>query len=139
LPALPEDLRATAIPGRSRGGRAREAWTGEALAPAGGIRSSIGDMARLALALLDGTAPGTGALDPVRNFTGRAVRIGAGWITIEVTGRPVTWHNGGTGGFRTWMGLDRAAGTAVVVLSATAIPVDRHGFAMLAELGEAGQ
>jgi CubicO group peptidase (beta-lactamase class C family) len=135
-PSERADLRETAISGRDRRGRTVDAWTGEALAPAGGIRSSIGDAARLAQALLDGSAPGRSALDPVRNFTGPAVRIGAGWITIEVKGRQVTWHNGGTGGFRTWMGLDRAAGTAVVLLSATAISVDRHGQAMLLELGE---
>ena len=35
------------------------------LAPAGGIRASITDMARLAQALLDGSAPGLAALDPV--------------------------------------------------------------------------
>jgi CubicO group peptidase (beta-lactamase class C family) len=135
-PSGPAELRAGAIPGRSAGGRPREAWTGEAVAPAGGIRSSIGDMAKLAQALLDGSAPGRAALDPVRNFTGPAVKVGAGWFTVEVQGRVITWHNGGTGGFRAWMGLDRTAGTAVVVLSATAISVDRHGMAMLRELGE---
>jgi CubicO group peptidase (beta-lactamase class C family) len=135
-PATPADLRATAVTGRNARGRARDAWTGEALAPAGGIRSAIGDMARLAQALLDGSAPGCSALDPVRNFTGRAVRIGAAWITLEVKGRTITWHNGGTGGFRTWMGLDRDAGTAVVLLSAAAVSVDRHGFGMLRDLGE---
>lgn len=135
-PATPADMRCTAIAGRNARGRAREAWTGEALAPAGGIRSAIGDMARLAQALLDGSAPGCSALYPVRNFTGRAVRIGAAWITLEVKGGMITWHNGGTGGFRTWMGLDRDAGTAVVLLSATAVSVDRHGFGMLRELGE---
>ncbi|MFC0678512.1 serine hydrolase domain-containing protein [Lysobacter korlensis] len=135
-PSRPADLRPAAILGRDRRGRAAEAWTGEALAPAGGIRSSIADAAGLARALLDGSAPGTAALDPVRNYTGPAVRIGAGWITLETRGRQITWHNGGTGGFRTWIGLDRAAATAVVLLSATAVSVDRHGMAMLRELGE---
>jgi CubicO group peptidase (beta-lactamase class C family) len=135
-PSTTAELRSTAVTGRNARGRMREAWTGEAVAPAGGIRSSVSDMARLAQALLDGSAPGCAALDPVQNFTGRAVRIGAGWVTLQVQGREVTWHNGGTGGFRTWMGLDRKAGTAVVLLSATAISVDRHGFAMLRELGE---
>ncbi|WP_354190252.1 hypothetical protein [Arthrobacter sp. UYCu712] len=91
----------------------------------------IGDMARLGQALLDGAAPGTAARDPVAAFAGPAARIGAAWITLEVNGRHVTWHNGATGGFRSWMGLDRAAGTGVVVLSASSGPVDRHGFALL--------
>jgi CubicO group peptidase (beta-lactamase class C family) len=112
-------------------------WTGEALAPAGGIRASISDMARLVRALLDGSAPGLVALDPVANYAGPAARIGAGWMTLDAKGREVTWHNGGTGGFRSWVGLDRKAGTGVVLLTATAAPVDRHGFRLLAELAAA--
>lgn len=131
-PATPADLRPQALLGASRRGRPREAWTGEAIAPAGGIRASIGSMARLTAALLDGTAPGIGALDPVAPL-GSGARIGAAWVTVTVKGRTVTWHNGGTGGFRSWLGLDRRAGTGVVILSAMSSSVDREGFALLAE------
>ncbi|WP_342673948.1 serine hydrolase domain-containing protein [Glycomyces harbinensis] len=129
-PASPGALRSGALIGTDRRGRRREPWTGEALAPAGGIRATIGAMAALTSALLEGTAPGTAALDPVAPF-GIGSRIGAAWITIEPKGHAITWHNGGTGGFRTWTGLDRGAGRGVVVLSATAVPVDRHGFKLL--------
>lgn len=135
VPATPADLRPGALLGRSRRGKVQEAWTGEALGPAGGIRSSLDAAARLVGALLDGSAPGVGALDPVAPL-GRSARIGAAWVTLDMRGRTVTWHNGGTGGFRSWLGLDRAAGTGVVVLSATAASVDRAGFALLAEVGE---
>lgn len=57
--------------------------------------------------------------------------LATGWVTVDVDGRVVTWHNGGTGGFRTWLGLDRAAGTGAVIMSATSASVDRHGFALL--------
>ncbi|MEP7766032.1 serine hydrolase domain-containing protein [Sanguibacter sp. 25GB23B1] len=134
VPYTPDDLRPDALVGTSRSGRVQQAWTGEALAPAGGIRASIEDMARFTLSLLDGSAPGRAALDPVRSFAGPAVRIGAAWITVERRGLHVTWHNGGTGGFRSWLGIDRSAGTGVVVLSATARSVDGAGSAMLAEL-----
>jgi len=134
VPATPAQLRPGALMGRSRSGRARQPWTGEALGPAGGIRASIEDMARLTAALLDGSAPGAAALDPVTGFSGRSVRIGAAWITLDYNGHLVTWHNGGTGGFRTWLGLDRAAGTGVVLMSATSVSVDRHGFTLLAQL-----
>lgn len=132
LPATVEQLRPSALLGRSSRGKPREPWTGEALGPAGGIRASIQDMARLAVALLDGSAPGIAALDPVAPFGG-GTRIGAGWIITEVDGRSITWHNGGSGGFRSWLGLDRAAGAGAVILSATSASVDRHGFALLAE------
>lgn len=132
-PATPAELRPAALTGRTRFGRIRQPWTGEAVAPAGGIRASIAVLARLTAALLDGSAPGLGALEPATTFAGRAVRIGAGWVVLERQGRVVTWHNGATGGFRSWLGVDRAAGTGVVVLTATAASVDRHGFTLLAE------
>ncbi len=129
-PATAKDLRPTAVAG-SRRGRPMQPWVGGAIAPAGGWRSSIADMARLAAALLDGSAPGVAALDPVADLAGPAVRIGAAWVTVHRGGRQITWHNGGTGGFRSWIGLDRDAGNAVVLLSATAASVDRHGFTLL--------
>jgi CubicO group peptidase (beta-lactamase class C family) len=131
-PATADQLGPKALIGRSRRGRSQQPWTGGALGPAGGIRASIEDMARLTQALLDGSASGMSALDPVAPL-GKRARIGAAWIIIEVDGRSITWHNGGTGGFWSCLGLDRAAGVGVVVLSATAASVDRHGFALLAE------
>jgi len=125
------DLRADAIHGQTRSGRRREPWTGEGLGPAGGIRSSIGDMAVLVGALLDGSAPGIAALEPVERFAGPAVQIGAAWMVLSRKGRTITWHNGQTGGFASWLGLDRAAGVGVVILTATSASVDRHGFELL--------
>ncbi|MEU2659718.1 serine hydrolase domain-containing protein [Streptomyces sp. NPDC007325] len=130
LPADPSELRPSALAGTSRRGRPREPWTGEALGPAGGIRADIGSMARFTAALLDGTAPGTAALHPVAPFTG-GTRIGAAWITLRLRKLSVTLHNGGTGGFRSWVGLDRDSGTGVVVLAAASASVDRAGFALL--------
>lgn len=135
VPEAADQLRPGALTGRSRRGRPMQPWTGAALGPAGGIRASVTSMARLTAAILDGRAPGRAALDPVAPF-GAGARIGAAWITTEVKGRPITWHNGGTGGFRSWLGLDRSAGTGVVVLSATSAPVDRPGFTLLATYGE---
>lgn len=135
-PTTVEELRPTALAGRSRRGRPRSPWTGAAIAPAGGLRASINDMARLTQALLDGTAPGLAALDPVAPFSGRGVSIGAAWITLTHQNHQITWHNGGTGGFRSWIGLDRQQGTGVVLLSATSASVDPHGFRMLNELND---
>lgn len=135
VPARAEQLRDDALVGRSRGGRTQQPWTGEAFGPAGGIRSTIGDMARLTAALLDESAPGVTALDPVAEL-GRGARIGAAWITLEFGGRAITWHNGRTGGFSSWLGVDREAGTGVVLLSATSASIDRHGFSLLAEHGK---
>ncbi|CAM3096876.1 CubicO group peptidase (beta-lactamase class C family) [Williamsia muralis] len=132
-PYTPAELTSDAVVGRSRFGRVQQPWTGEAIAPAGGVRASIADMGRLVCALLDESSPGMAALDPVAKLMGPA-RIGAGWMTLDVKGRKITWHNGATGGFASWIGVDRAAGTGLVILSATAASVDKHGFALLREL-----
>ncbi|MEJ1177968.1 MULTISPECIES: serine hydrolase domain-containing protein [unclassified Pseudarthrobacter] len=134
VPATESELGPQALTGTNRKGRRQDPWLGEALGPAGGIRSTITDMAALARALLDGSAPGLGALEPVATFAGPAARIGAAWMTLEAKGRTVTWHNGGTGGFSSWIGLDREAGSAAVLLSATTGSMDRHGFRILAQL-----
>lgn len=141
VPAADDELRPQALEGQSRSGRPRPPWLGEALGPAGGIRASIADLGTLVAALLDGSAPGIDALDPVAPLSGKA-HIGAGWITIAIDGHPITWHNGGTGGFRSWAGLDRRTGTGIAVLSATHRNVDPAGFALLGQLsgtiGEVG-
>ena len=54
-------------------------------------------------------------------------RIGYAWIT---TGG-VTWHNGQTGGYSSWVGFDREADRAVVVLNATSVSVDELAFALM--------
>jgi CubicO group peptidase (beta-lactamase class C family) len=130
VPATANEIRADAVAGTTRRGRAREPWTGEAVGPAGGIRSTISDMARLTTALLDGSAPGLDALTPVTPF-GPLVQIGAAWITSNTKGRAITWHNGATGGFVAWLGVDRAAGVGAVVLSSGTSSVDRAGFALV--------
>ncbi len=131
VPAAPEELRPGAVDGHSKRGRAMQPWTGAALGPAGGIRSSIRDLGTLVAALLDGTAPGLGALEPAAPMGGRA-HIGAGWVILGADREhPVVWHNGGTGGFRSWLGLDRVSGAGVAVVTATSASVDRHGFALL--------
>ena len=134
-PVSPAQLRPTAVAGSTRRGRPAQPWTGEGLSPAGGVRSSVADLGRLVATLLDGTAPGVGALDRVYDVAGHA-GIGAAWMTLDARHRSITWHNGRTGGFSCWVGLDRSAGTGVAVVAASARSVDRPGFSMLAQLGQ---
>lgn len=85
--------------GTSRSGREQSPWLSAGFAPAGaGVWSTTRDLARLARGVLDGDAPGASAIETRRDFTD-GDRIGLGWITSDVNGRTITWHNGGTGGF----------------------------------------
>jgi hypothetical protein len=56
--------------------------------------------------------------------------IGLGWIIMLAHDREIAWHNGGTGGFRSFVGYDPDARTGVVVLS-NAGGVDDIGFHLL--------
>lgn len=132
VPVDASELGPQDVTGRSRLGRHAAAWTGEALGPAGGVRMTIADLGTLAARLADGTAPGVGALDPVTNFMGPRVRIGAAWLTTPTPQGAVTWHNGGTGGFRSWIGIDREAGRAAALVRARTVSADRHGLRLLA-------
>ncbi|MHA7240783.1 serine hydrolase domain-containing protein [Arthrobacter sp. TMS1-12-1] len=131
-PERTEDLGPADLTGIDRFGRPMQPWVGEAIAPAGGVRATVDTMRSFLRSLLDRTSPGISALDPAVEFTPR-VGIGAAWITLEHHGRSITWHNGSTGGFSSWIGLDRAAGTGVVVLTAVHRSVDRQGFRILEE------
>lgn len=136
VPESADQIRSTAVSG-SQSGRPVPSWHGEAIGPAGGVRGSVASMVGLMSALLSGEAPGLSSLDPVAPM-GRGLSIGSGWMVLEAKGRTVTWHNGGTGGFRSWMGMDRAARVGVVVLAATSRSVDRAGMVLLSEFLEQG-
>ena len=139
VPNSPAELLPTALPGHRRR-RTVDPWASEAIAPAGGVRASITAMAGLTRALLDGDAPGVAALEPVADFAGAGVRIGAGWITTDLRGKGLlTWHNGGTGGFRSWLGLRRDLGVGVVVLSASNRSVDGVGLSLLVTRASLGK
>lgn len=117
--------------GYSRSGREQAPWLAEGFAPAGlGYWSSTRDLSRLALAVLEDSARGVGAVEPRWDFDD-GDSIGLGWITSQVNGRTITWHNGGTGGFRSFIGLDREADRAVVLLSNTTAPIDDAAFDLL--------
>ncbi|WP_306366732.1 serine hydrolase [Nocardiopsis sp. CC223A] len=129
LPRTGADLPADATPGHTAKGRTAAPWLAMAYAPAGGVRSTPADMERFARALLDGTAPGTAALEP--RWPSGEDRIGYAWVTTDVDGTEVTWHNGGTGGFTSMLALDREADRAVVVLSNTTTGVEGRAVELL--------
>ncbi|MEV1295645.1 serine hydrolase domain-containing protein [Pseudonocardia sp. NPDC049635] len=114
----------------SNGWRA-PSWWGEGFAPSGAAATTTAtDLARFADAVLAGRAPGAAALEPLAP-AGGTDRIGLAWYVSEIDGRTVTWHNGGTGGHRSLIALDRERGEAVVVLNNTDRWADEQGLALL--------
>ena len=116
--------RDTAPWGTSPSGLPRQPWAMEGFAPAGGVYSTIEDMAKLASALLDGSAPGLPATVAFEGIpTDRANRqSGMFWIIDGSPGAPQTmvWHNGGTGGYSSFMGIVPHRQRAVVILQSVA-------------------
>lgn len=122
--------------GHNRRGRPVGHWDLGALAGAGGLRSTVDDLlAFLRLELGDGppALARAAALTQVVRTRHRGIAIGLAWTRLPLLGteHDVLFHNGGTGGFRSFAAFTPAAHTAVVVLSNSARSVDALGFRIL--------
>lgn len=109
-------------------GRVNEPWNGAGYAPAGlGVTTTADDLVRYATAILDGTAPGLDALGERWPTNMGELRVGLAWMDAG----GITWHNGGTGGTRTMLAIDREAGAAAIVLTNTEHDVTGAGLVLL--------
>jgi CubicO group peptidase (beta-lactamase class C family) len=131
--------------GHTRRGRPVAPFQLPALAGAGALRSTATDMLRFLEANLDpARSPLASQLERTQQPRLRAAKrvdVGLGWLIARPPGKgsPVLWHNGGTGGFRSFAALARETNSAVVVLSNTTRSVDRLGLRLLKALsGPAG-
>jgi CubicO group peptidase (beta-lactamase class C family) len=134
LPVTADGLPDHARTGFTAAGRPADAWTLNAYAPAGGIRSTATDLAAYAQALLSAD-PALGVdparmLDPIGE-AGDDPLIGLAWFTQAPEDGTATWHNGGTGGFASMLALDREAKRGVLVLGNTATSVDAVAMTIL--------
>ena len=106
------------------------------LASAGALRSSANDMLTFLEAFLgyreSPLAPAMKAMLEVRRPAGQT-KIGLGWLIYSIDGREIASHNGGTGGFRSFVGYDAKESIGVVVLSNASTPtgVDDIGLHLL--------
>ena len=125
--------------GHTRSRKATPLWNLNALAGAGALRSTAIDLVRFARAQLD---PGTSEIADAIELThqpqhriNRLAGVRLGWMGLRLHPRfdsvDLIWHNGGTGGFRSWIGFIPAKQAAVVVLSNTARSVDGRAFDLL--------
>jgi len=106
------------------------------LAGAGALRSSANDMLTLLEAFLgykeSPLAPAMNAMFETRCPAGHT-EMGLGWFIYSPDGRQIAVHNGGTGGFRSYVGYEPKTRIGVVVLSnaSTVIGVDDIGIHLL--------
>lgn len=135
---LNPSMKSRLAPGHTASGAVTANWDLPTLAGAGALRSTVNDLLKFLAANLDSTSTPLGRVLATTHFARRDVdgarmRIGLNWHILSVGGRPIAWHNGGTGGYRTFIGFDEAAQRAVVVLSNQSVSPDDIGFHLLNE------
>lgn len=112
-----------------------KAWTWNdqsVITGAGGIVSNAEDMMKYMAAQLNSTSPPATAFALTHQPKAAAgkMKIGYGW---HIRDENIVWHNGGTGGFRSFVGFDKTKKKAIVILSNSTMGVDDLGFHLLNE------
>ena len=131
-----EDDHALVPDGRTQSGLPVQPWVMDAYAPGAAAVSTAGDLAKLASALLNGTAPGMTALEPTTATDQTNTRIGHFWqVSTWESGQTITAHAGQTGGYASYLGLDIPQHKAVIVLSNVANNANDLGIELLADRG----
>ncbi|HKV52727.1 MAG TPA: serine hydrolase [Gemmatimonadaceae bacterium] len=108
--------------GHDEDGRVVENWDIPAMAGAGGIRSTTNDMLEFLAANLH---PEGGALQRALAFAHEErapagnMMIGLNWLSLHAGADTIVWHNGGTGGYRTFIGFEPSRKTGVIVMTNT--------------------
>jgi serine-type D-Ala-D-Ala carboxypeptidase/endopeptidase len=111
-------------------------WSFAALAGAGALRSTANDLLTFLAANMGLQAsPLHSAMDlsqtPRRPTDMDGIQVGLAWLILVDGKQTICWHNGGTGGYCSFIGFDKATKTAIVALANGAQEVDDIGFHFL--------
>ncbi len=136
---LSPDMNQSLAIGHDEGRMPTANWDMSTLAGAGALRSTVNDMLTFVEANLGRPASGLSAAMELTHVARRAagdmdghpLQVGLGWHTLTVDGHDIVWHNGGTGGYRSFIGFDKAQQRGVVVLTNTANDADDIGLHLL--------
>ncbi len=122
-------------PGHDAAGASARNWDLPTLAGAGALRSSANDLLKFLEANLElaptALAPALRLAQQPQRDAGTRMKIGLGWHIAEQHEARVVWHNGGTGGYHSFIGFNPATRRAVVVLANSARSFDDIGFHLL--------
>ena len=115
-------------------------WDFPILYSAGAIKSNISDMSRFLYAHLHNNYFSIILKDCTKKISSDIQgHVGKGWMTETVSSKlmeinPIVWHNGGTGGYSSFMGMLPEDKIGVIILSNKADDnsiIDQLGFALL--------
>ena len=125
-------LKARVAPGHDAEGHVVPNWDLPTLAGAGALRATAQDMLTYLAANLDTAGPFRMARVSRRAAGAATMTIGLAWhILARPAGASIIWHNGGTGGYRSFTGFDPVRKVGVVVLTNANIGADDIGFHLL--------
>ena len=135
---LTPPLRARLAPGHDEAGNVVPNWDLPTLAGAGALRSTASDMLAFLAANVDTSATPIGRAlrqthDPRQATDNPNLKVGLAWHILSRPIGNIVWHNGGTGGYRTFIGFDPVRRIGVVVLSNFNRSVDDLGYHLLDE------
>jgi D-alanyl-D-alanine-carboxypeptidase/D-alanyl-D-alanine-endopeptidase len=130
--AFTDAMRSKRAPGHDNMGNPAKNWDFDVLAGTGAMRSTANDMLRYLKANMgiDPSLPAD-AMKLAQTPLSEAFKtnhIGLAWMTSR-TG--IIWHNGETGGYRSYIGFTADRRHGVVILSNTDMDLDDLGFATL--------
>ena len=129
---LDPEQRSRLATGHDIGGNPVPNWDLTSLAGAGALRSTTHDMLDFLMANMNlsesSLSTALEATHVRQNGTDTpGMSIGLGWLILNASGHRIHWHNGGTGGYRTFIGFDKGRQRGVVVLSNSANDVTDIG------------
>jgi CubicO group peptidase (beta-lactamase class C family) len=141
---LTEEMRGWMARGHDDRGRPVTLWESGVLAGAGGLQSDILDMLRfldanvgepeseLEVAMRDAhvARPAAGTTERAAAQSASPL-VGLNWLIVPAGDSTIVWHNGGTGGFRSFIAFDPGREAGVVVLTNSQLSVDDIGLHLL--------
>lgn len=99
-------------------GEATDNWDLAAIAGAGAVLSTVEDLSRYLNWCFDALDNELALMSQPSQSIDDVLSVALGWHMIKgYTPSPFLWHNGGTGGYKAAMGLNRSNRTGLIILS----------------------
>lgn len=131
-------IKANLVPGHTRELKPTMPWDSGVLAGAGGLRSCVNELLKFLSAYLGYIRnpllrPMSAMLSVMRPTNNQDLHVGLGWIVSKYFGKTVTWHNGVTGGYSSFLGYVQGSRRGIVLLANTCLPakIDEAGLKVL--------
>ena len=132
---LSADMQRRLAKGHDQAGNVVSNWDFLTLAGAGALRSDMNDMMNFIAANIGVAGSPLEEVmrdsQRVRNSLGGNMAVGLNWVILTAGEDKIIWHNGGTGGYRSFAGFDPDRGVGAVVLTNSSHDPDDIGMHLI--------